>query len=124
MTENLLEVAAPYWTQGEHNENWPLNRGSLAYATSLVVKTGPGKLYGFTAYNSGAAQFIILFDGTSVPANGATGVPFAVGATSNLGVAYGDTGRAFNAGCVLALSTTSPTLTLGAAEAFFDAQYV
>jgi hypothetical protein len=96
------------------------------YANALVVKTGPGKLYGFTAYSSNAAaQFILVFDATAVPANGtAPAVVFTVAGTSNLGVSWADVGRTFNTGCVLANSSTGPTLTIGAADCWFDAQFL
>lgn len=125
MARDLLEVGRPWYVQGEDGGLWPLNKSNIAYAKSLVVKTGPGKLYGFTAYNSGAAQFLLLFDGTEAPGNGATAsVVFDLPAAKSTGAFYGDVGRCFNAGCVLVCSTTSPTLTLGAAELFIDAQYI
>ena len=125
VSENLLEVARPYWTQGELNENWPLNKHSNAYAASLVVKTGPGKLYGFTVYNSGAAQFIQVHDTSAVPASGAIpAVVLSAAAAANLGSFWGDVGRAFNTGCVIVNSSTGPTYTAGADDCFFDAQYL
>ena len=125
MSENLLDVQRPYWTQGEYNERWPLNKHSNAYAASLVVKSGPGKLYGFTVYNSGAAQFILVFDAAALPANGSVpAVVLSAAATANLGASWGDTGRSFDVGCVIVNSSTGPTLTIGAADCFIDAQYV
>jgi hypothetical protein len=125
MDNNLLEVGRPYWAQGEENERWPLSKHSNAYAASIVVKSGPGKLYGFTVYNSGAAQFVLLFDTSGVPAEGS--IPcaiFAVAATSTLMVGFGDVGRAFDTGIVLCNSSTGPTKTIGAADCFFDAQFI
>jgi hypothetical protein len=125
MDGNLLEVGHPYWTQGEGSGLWPFNKHTNVYAASLVVKTGPGKLYGFTVYNSGAGQFLQVHDGSTVPANGA--IPafvLAVAATSNMGAYFGDVGRAFDTGCVIVNSSTGPTLTIGAADCFIDAQFL
>jgi hypothetical protein len=103
----------------------PLNKSSIAYATALVVKTGPGVLYGFTVYSSNAgAQFILIFDAASVPADGA--VPacvFTIAGVSNLPVQYLP-GRTFLNGCVLVNSSTGPTKTVGSADCWFDAQFL
>jgi hypothetical protein len=103
----------------------PLNNSSIAYATGLVVKTGPGILYGFTVYNSNAsAQFILIFDARAIPADGA--VPacvFTVAGSSNLPVQYLP-GRTFLNGCVLVNSSTGPTKTVGSADCWFDAQFL
>lgn len=125
MSENLLEVERPYWAQGERNENWPLNVHANAYAAALKVKSGPGKLYGFTVYNSGAAQFIQVHDTASAPASGAIpALVLNVSATATRGVYFGEVGRAFNAGCWIVNSSTGPTYTAGSADCFIDAQYI
>jgi hypothetical protein len=125
MGDDLLEVAQPWWVQGERSSIWPLNKHTNAYAASLVVKSGPGKLYGFTVYNSGAAQFIQVHDTATVLANGAIpALVIDVAATSTRGAFFGDVGRAFNTGCVIVNSSTGPTLTIGAADCFIDAQYL
>ncbi len=125
MSENLLEVHRPYWTQGEHNERWPLSKHSNVYANALVVKSGPGKLYGFQGYNSGGAQFVLVIDAAQLPADGFVPCfPIAVAATSNFSAFFGDTGRAFDTGIILCNSSTAPTKTIGSADTFFDAQYV
>ena len=125
MSESLLDVGHPPWTQGEQGTIWPLSIHSQAYANALVVKSGPGKLYGFSVYNSGAAQFILMLDAAAVQATGF--IPcaaYAVAATANLGVYFGDTGRTFQTGIVICNSSTAPTLTAGAADSFIDAQYL
>ena len=127
MSNNLLDVQSERWNLGEDTGRWPLNVHSIALASSLKVKTGDGKLYGFTVFNSNAAtRFILLYEATAVPGNGDTSfvVPFAVGATSTLMVSFGDVGRSFVNGCLLVNSTTSTSLTLGGADQWFDAQYV
>lgn len=103
----------------------PFNIHSIAYAASLVVKSGPGILYGFTVYNSnGAAQFIQVFDSNLLPDDGT--IPacvFTVGGGAQLPVQWLP-GRTFTTGCVLVNSSTGPTKTIGAADCFFDAQYL
>lgn len=122
---DLLDVRNPPWTQGEQGAIWPFSIHSQAYANALVVKRGPGKLYGFQGYNSGAAQFILVLDASGVPAEGVVPCfPIAVGATSNFSAFFGDTGRSFDTGIVLCNSSTAPTKTIGAADCFFDAQYL
>jgi hypothetical protein len=104
---------------------YPLSVHSMAYESARVIKTGPGILYGFTAYSSNAAaQFIQIFDAATLPAAGAVpAVLLSVAATSTLGVNWLP-GRAFQVGIVIANSTTGPTRTAGAADTWFDAQYV
>lgn len=105
--------------------NLPRNFHSQAYASSIFVKKGPGILYGFTVYNSAvAAQFIQLFDSDSLPADGA--IPacvFTVATVANLGTNWLP-GRSFLTGLVICNSSTGPTKTIGAADCFFDVQYV
>lgn len=126
MSNDLLELGTPWFLQGEHGGLLPLNRCSNAYESVRQVKTGPGKIYGFTVYNSGAAQFILMLDSARAPASGDVPVfaPVAVAATSTVFVGFADVGRCFNAGCWLANSSTGPTYTAGAADCWFDAQYV
>lgn len=106
----------------------PTNSRSNVYEKSRVVKSGEGILVGFTVYNSGAAQFIQWHDSAVVPAAGAVpeGV-ITIGATSDreLMWAAGEIkGRTFDRGIVLVNSSTGPTYTAGAADCFFDAQYI
>jgi hypothetical protein len=114
-----------FGTPDESQALEPFNRHSIAYANSLIVKSGPGVLFGFTAYSSNVAvQFILVFDANTVPADGAIpSVVFTVGATANLGTNW-IPGRTFFSGIVLCNSTTGPTKTIGAADTFFDAQYL
>jgi hypothetical protein len=114
-------------TRGErHGAAWPRNTYSSAFEAARVVKSGGGKLYGFSVFSSNvAAQFVLLFDQRTVPANGTVPVMcFPVAAASALLVGYGDTGRTFEGGCVLANSSTSSSLTAGSADCWFDVQYV
>ena len=103
----------------------PLNKHSNAYGAFLSVLSGPGLLYGFAVYNSNAAtQFIQLHDSEVLPPDGAVPVmfwPVATVSTFSLGYLPG---RSFQRGIVLCNSSTGPTKTIGAADCFFDAQYV
>lgn len=104
----------------------PLSVHSQAYKNVLKVKTGPGMLFGFSVYSSaGAAQWIQVFDSQVAPANG--DVPaaiFTVATLGNLAVSYIFPGRFHRYGIWIANSTTGPTYTAGAADSFFDAQFV
>lgn len=108
----------------EHITSKPYNKHSQVYENAIVVLSGKGLLYGFTVYNSGAAQFVQWFDLGKLPATGdiPDGV-LAVAATSSQGVAWLP-GRSFHSGIVLVNSSTGPTYTAGAADCFFDAQYI
>lgn len=113
---------------GEANASGlPRNSSSLALEASRLVKAGAGWLYGLQCLSTkGVAQFVLLFDTTSaaVPANGATPVAaFTVAASGNLPVTWVP-GRWFEQGIWVANSSTSSTLTLGAADCFFDCQYI
>jgi hypothetical protein len=126
MGELLSEIERPWYEQGERGGLYPLSKHSNVYEASIVVKSGPGKLYGFTVYNSkGSDQFVLLFDTSGVPAEGA--IPCAIYKAVTLTtreVSFGTWGRAFNAGIVLCNSSTGPTKTIGSADCFFDAQYL
>lgn len=105
---------------------YPLNGTSPALASSIIPKTGIAKLFGFSVTSTNvAAQFILLFDSRTVPANGA--VPkaaFNVAAANSVSGYYGTAGRAFRHGICLVNSTTQGSLTIGAADCLFDVQYV
>ena len=117
---------APYALTGEDYEGLPTNASSVVLANSLTVKSGQGRLYGFSVYNSkGSTQFILVFDATSLPAEGATAVAvFPVATLTTVGVSYEWPGRWFRQGIILCNSSTEPTKTIGSADCFFDAQYV
>ena len=103
----------------------PVSASSLALSQFLVVKAGPGTLYGVSVYNNKAgAQFIQLFDAIGAPASGAVPVAtFTVPTVSNLGLYWGSVGRWFNIGIVIANSSTVATQTAGSADTWYDAQY-
>jgi hypothetical protein len=127
VSDTQYQIGDPSVTLGELGNavQYPLNRPVTAYTSSLIIKPGPGILYGFTVYNSRAsAQFILLFDANTVPADSAIPVTvFTVGASSQLPINFVP-GRAFNAGIVICNSSTGPTKTIGSADCWFDAQYL
>ena len=126
MTEQAFDVGLLNRSiLGETRNLVPLNIHSNAYEASRVVKTGTGILYGFTVYSSKvSAQFIQVFDASTLPADGAIPGPFfTVSAASNLGVNWLP-GRTFQNGCVIVNSSTGPTKTIGSADCWFDAQYI
>lgn len=103
-----------------------LNSSSAAYETSRVVKSTPGVLFGLSGYNSKAsAQFIQLHDASLLPAEAAIPVSvFTVAASSNFSLDFGLKGRKFDKGIVICNSSTAQTKTVGAADCWFDCQYV
>jgi hypothetical protein len=102
----------------------PLNSRSNVYENRRAVKSGVGVLVGFTVYNSGPAQFIQWHDTLGLPVAGAAPEGFVEIATlASRGLNW-IPGRTFQRGIVLVNSTTGPTYTAGAADCYFDAQYV
>lgn len=109
---------------GAPPDGFPRSTSSPALGSSLVVAAGRRRLFGFQGFNSGAAQFVLLFDDDAVSANGELArLVVSVAAASNFSVYFGSTGRWHERGIVLCNSTTEPTLTIGAADCFFDVQY-
>ncbi len=102
----------------------PENFVSGRLASSVVV---PGNIvvYGFTVYNSGAAQYLLVFDANTVPAESAVPLfSMALAATTAVGVAWPSNGRRFKTGLVLVASSTDKTKTINATpDCFFDVQY-
>lgn len=107
-------------------EELPRNALTPALVSSFVAFTGQGRLCGFTATNTkGSAQFVQLFNASTVPATGA--VPLlskSMAASDAVGFDFSFFGRWFSIGLVLANSSTQSTLTPGSADCLFDVQYV
>lgn len=124
MAQALDELEAAL--QGEGFRILPLSVNSSGAQASVVIKSGQGVLYGFTVYSSAAAaQFVLLIAGTVLPSNGAVPLmAFPIGAKAVLGVDFGQHGRAFRQGMILACSSTDTTLTVGTANCLFDVQYI
>lgn len=118
-------LMAGYAGSGFYGPGRPMNVHSTALENSHVVKSGAGLLYGFTAYsNKASAQFIHIYDLATTPSNGAVpDVVFSV-ATVDIRAAEWVVPRTFRTGCVITNSTTAATLTLGAADTYFDVQFL
>lgn len=112
------------WADDPYDRNSPLAANPGRLAASFLV-SGYLRLYGFTVYSSNvAAQNLLVFDSSSVPADGA--IPLFVipmAATSETSDYYGPMGRIFVRGLVLCNSSTATTKTIGAADCFFDVRY-
>jgi hypothetical protein len=104
----------------------PSSSTSTAYEASRVVKATPGTLLGFSGYNSNAStQFIQVHDATALPANGvAPKILLSAAGSSPFSFDLGTYGRAFANGIVICNSSTGPTKAIGAADCWFDVQYV
>jgi hypothetical protein len=104
----------------------PTNNHSNALAASLTVCSGPAYLVAFTVNNTNAAaQFIQLHDANVLPADGSVpAVVFTASASSDKFVTYSLPGRFFQRGIVVCNSSTAATKTVGAADCFFDVQFI
>ncbi len=98
---------------------------STAYGSSLLVKSGPGRLFSFTAYAT-ATGWVLPFDALTCPADGAVAplLPTIayVAANSTLSVDFGIAPLSFTTGLVLCYSTTGPFTKTASTTAVFSAQ--
>ncbi len=103
---------------------YPVNSTSIVYENLRMARGGAGRLYGFTVYNSNAAQqFILIFDLDGPLTAGAVPKLIYTVAGSAVAVSYwGSVGRWFDRGIVFANSSTANTYTAGAADCWFDVQ--
>jgi hypothetical protein len=99
-----------------------LNFGVLR---ASVVLRGHVVVYGFTVTNTNAAaQFLLMFDSATLPADGA--VPLigkSMSASDAVGFSWAPQGREFVSGLVLCNSSTQATKTIGAADCLFDVNW-
>lgn len=101
------------------------NSTSQKLENSRVVNSGRTQLYGFAGTNTKASsQFILAFDASAIPSNGAVPVfTLTAAASSDFWVSWAPAWRNFQEGVVLCNSSTLATLTIGSADCWFDAQY-
>jgi hypothetical protein len=110
-------------------DEFPRSVHTEGYAISLLVASGPCRLFGFQGYDANTSgEFIQVFDKTSVGdiATGAhpTFVLSTGTAAGNFSVYFGTAGRWMQRGCVIAASSTGPTYTAAASlNMYVDAQY-
>ncbi len=104
----------------------PNNATTEIYANSLLIKSGPGKLFGVGGFNSsGSDQFIQVHDSATLPALGAKPkIIIYAKATANFSYDPGTHPRKFTKGMYMVNSSTGPTTTIGAADCWVDAQYL
>lgn len=102
----------------------PENFHSNGLVASINL-AGAHELYGFTISNTKASpQFILVFDLAQVPADGAVpNIVFTISQSTDKGVQYLPP-RKMLQGIVMCNSSTAGTKTLGAADCFFDIQYL
>lgn len=99
---------------------------SAALEASRVLKGAAGKLHSISVFNSKAsAQFILIMDAATVPADGAVTlleVPIAIAAGATVKIDYARPLIASAGICVCNSSTGSFTKTIGSADCVFRAQ--
>ncbi len=96
-----------------------VTKKSETITNSFVVTTRASTLYSVTAYNASASDlYLLVFDATSLPANGAVPhlPPVKVTANTTAGYDFNIGGCKFPTGIVVATSTTPITLTNGSAS--------
>ena len=107
-------------------EEMPRSSVNPALAASWIAFEGQGRLIGVTVTNTkAAAQFFMLFDASSLPAD--TAVPFVavdIAANTAKGLFFGESGRWMRQGLVACNSSTQGSKTIGSADCLFDVQYV
>lgn len=95
---------------------------STALEASHILKATTGNLYRLTVIVGASAGFLLLFDATSVPADGSVTPAYAVPIAANSSVSLDWTSAPghFANGIVAVFSTTAPfTKTASATAAFF-----
>lgn len=99
------------------------NSASTAQEASRIVKIEPGRLYRLHV-SSSAAQYIQIYDADTLPADGVVpALVWAIGANGHLDISFGERGRYFANGIIIANSSTLHTKTIGSATTLFDVQY-
>jgi hypothetical protein len=110
---------------GAPPDGFPMNSTTQALVSSLVLATGRRRLFGLQGVNNNAAAtFVLIFDATALPANGAVPRMWVRAAGSdNYSAYFGSVGRWFDQGIVVANSSTLATLTLSTADLEIDGQF-
>lgn len=96
---------------------------SVSYEASRAAKATSGTLFSVSIFNSAAvSQFYQLHNAASLPSNGAAPASIIkIPAGGSGGWDFGVRGRPFSTGIVISNSSTGPTLTVGAADSYYDA---
>lgn len=100
------------------------NKTTMTAVNSFMVSSNPTTLYGMTVYHKGAADaYLQIHDKSTTPINSDVPVvSLKIRANDNFALGYEMKGREFKFGIWVCLSSTQPTLTLGAADITIDAQ--
>ena len=96
-----------------------------AAASALVVKSSPGNLYGFSVTSGASAGFVLVFNATAAPADGAVtpAACYAIAANSSLSVSWQPGPPLWlDTGITLVFSTTGCFTKTASATAFISAQ--
>jgi hypothetical protein len=108
-------------------DQWPRNKHSEGYVTSMLVVSGPCRLIGFAGYDANTSgEFVLVFDKSTLPASAATAaIVVSTGTAAGNFSYYGAAvGRWFHNGIYIVASSTAPTYTAAAsANMFIDVQY-
>ena len=100
------------------------NATTSVLSTTLQIKSSAGTLFMLNGYNSKAfSQFIQIHNAISPSLGAVPVITFTVPANSNFSFDFGVYGRYFNTGICVINSSTVSTLTVGAADCWYDAQY-
>ncbi len=92
---------------------------------SQVAKTTAGRLYGLNVVAGASAGFVMVFDSTTVPADGAVTPKKVFPIAANAGVSYSwDRGLTFATGIVVVFSTTGPFTKTISATAFIETEVI
>src|SRR5690242_14725743 len=113
------------WLDDIADRNSPQS-SPLGKVANQFIATGYLRVYGFSAFSANAgSQFILMFDASSLPSDGAVPVmAFPISASNNVGLYFGPMGRIFQRGLVLCSSSTATTKTINAtADCLFDVEY-
>jgi len=127
MVDEMREKHGDPYREYGRGSDWyellPDNKSSNVIAASIVIPQAH-QLVGFTVNNTNAsAQYILVFDQTTLPADGAVPVTsFTVPGASDKAVEWLRP-RRMNRGIVLCNSSTAATKTVGSADCFFDVQF-
>jgi hypothetical protein len=120
---NPLPVSATFPAVADASSGVATTR-TTAVAGSIVLKTSAGNLYGFNVVAGASAGYVMVYNSTTVPADGATQPFFVMPVAANAGIAYNfDTPLRFSTGIVLVFSTTGPFTKTISATAFLGGQF-
>lgn len=99
---------------------------STAVSGGLVIKASPGNLYGFNVVSGASAGFVLIFNSTTVPADGAVTPSRCIPLAANTGIDVNLRGQPthFSTGIAIVFSTTGCFSKTASATAFIagDAQ--